>query len=146
MLGWVGAVFFVVGFTDIVLAFVPPAFGVAGWEFATVQRTYDFMPLTTLGLALLLGSAVAMGHRKLLFAVSGLLLLLGVLLVIAGVLYVLSVPFALQQVRQPIARTGLKRALVKAAVQGTLYPIVYLALGAKGLRRALKGPKDVYSS
>lgn len=136
LLALVGTVFLVVGLTDLGLAWIPARIGNADWEFGTVSRTYENLPLTTLGLALLLGAAAARGSRWLLVIVSIVCLLVAAGLLFAGVLYASNIPLALRTVTDPVPRSGLKRALVKGAVQGTLYPLVFFIIGVRGLRHA----------
>lgn len=136
LMGLIGLLFFVVGATDLGLAWMPLQVGNPDWEFGTVSRTYENLPLLTLGLTLLLGAGVARGARWWVIAVSSLVLLLVAALAFAALLYASNVPLALRTVTEPLARSGLKRALVKGAVQGTLYPLVLLVVGVKGLRHA----------
>lgn len=140
LLAWVGLIFLVVGLTDIAFAWYPPRFGSPQWEFATISRTYDFLPLPTMGLALTLGGAIAAGKRWMIVAVSVVLLFLALGLLAADFLYATNIPIALKAVTVPVARTGIKRAIAKNVVQGIIYPLAFAWLGTQGLRRArLKG-------
>ena len=94
--GWIGLLLMVVGLSDFLLAWYPTKFGSPEWEFATVAQTFSGLPLVSIGVAGLLGSALALGRRWLLWAVIGLLS--------AGVLVLLAIrlgsnPQALQGTR-----------------------------------------------
>jgi hypothetical protein len=106
LIGWVGLVFLVVGLTDIFLAWYPPSFGSPQWEFATISRTYDFLPLPTMGLALTLGGAIAAGRRWLVIAASVILIVLGLGILAADFLYATNIPIALSAVGQPVRAPG----------------------------------------
>lgn len=67
--------------------------------------------------------------------ISVLLVLLAILILIADVLYLTNVPIAMKAVTQPVPRLGLKRAIGKAALQGTVYPLAFVWLGVRALRR-----------
>ena len=54
LLGWVGLVFLVIGLLDLGLGWYPPRFGSAEWEFGTITRTLDSLPISVLGLAMVM--------------------------------------------------------------------------------------------
>lgn len=136
LLGWLGLVFVIIGCTDLAMAWYPVLIGNPQWEFGTVSRTYDNLPLTSLGLGLLLGAGVARGV-KWWTRIAAVLFLLLALLVIGGlVLYATNIPLALRSVADPLALSGLKRAIVKALVQGIMYGFVFSVLGISALRHS----------
>ena len=59
LMGWLGLVFVIVGGSTLVMSWYPPLIGNPQWEFGTVSSTYDNLPITALGLGLLLGAGVA---------------------------------------------------------------------------------------
>lgn len=134
LLGTVGWVFLIVGALDVGLVWYPPAFGNPGWEFGSVTAALNGMPLPVLGTALLLGSAMARGHRTaaLVGVVAGLAFAVAVLL--AAVLYGLTVPVAFTAVTDPLALQGLKKAVVRSVVQLVAYPAILVYLAARGAR------------
>ena len=137
LMGWVGLVFFIIGALDLAMGWVPLRFGNPEWEFGTVSRTFDNLPITVLGLTMVLASAAARGTSWALRATGLLALLLAVFLVVGFVVYALDVPVAFRAVGDSAARSGLKRAVLKALVQGMLYPIALTAIGIRGIRLTL---------
>ena len=135
-----GLVFTLVGLLDLALAWYPVQFGNPQWEFGTVSRTYDTLPITALGLALLLGSGVARGARWWVRTVGVVLLALGLVVAAGLVLYALNIPLALTSVAgDALASLGIKRAIVKALGQGVLYAGVFVVLGISALRHSVAG-------
>ena len=136
LLGWMGLVFTLVGGLDLALGWYPLQLGNPQWEFGTVSRTYDMLPITALGLVLLLGSGVARGARWWIRSVGVALLVLGLAVAAGMVLYALNIPLALKSVVDPLAMLGIKRAIVKALGQGVLYTLVFVVLGISALRHS----------
>lgn len=137
LLGWMGLAFFLIGALDLAMGWLPLRFGNPEWEFGTVSRTFDNLPITALGLTLLLASAAARGVDWAIRATGLIALLLALFLFAGFVIYLLDVPVAFRAVGESAARSGLKRAVTKALVQGLLYPIVLAAVGIKGIRLTL---------
>ena len=134
MLGWIGVAFAVIGALDLVLAWFPPAFGNAEWEFGTVSVSLNGLPLPALGLMFLLTAGVAQGSLwKVRLALVALVLVTLILLATA-VLYVTVLPIALQDVQNPAVRTGLLKSVVKALLLLVLYPVLFLWMAVKGWR------------
>ena len=138
VVGWMGLAFLVIGAVDLLLGWIPTRFGSPEWEFGTVTRTLDNLPIVAMGMVLLLSSVAARGVAWATRAAALAAVVLGVLVLVAMVLYALDVPLAFGVVNDPLARSGLKRAVLKAAVQGTLYPAVLLTVGIKGIRHTLR--------
>ena len=136
LLGWIGLVFAGVGGVDLLLTWYPMQFGNSEWEFGTVSAALDGLPVLTLGIALLMGSGAARGERWLIRTMAMVYVLLAVFILIAAVLYVTNVPIALKAVTQPVIRTGLKKAIAKAAGQSVLYPLAFLWIARKAWRHA----------
>ncbi len=135
-----GFVFACVGQLDLALAWYPVQFGNPQWEFGTVSRTYDTLPITALGLTLLLGSGVARGARWWVRIVGTVLLGMGLVVAAGLVLYALNIPLALTSVAgDSLASLGIKRAIVKALGQGVLYSVVFVVLGISALRHSVAG-------
>lgn len=134
LLGWVGLGFVAIGVLDLAVGWLPPHFGNPEWEFGTVAHTLDGLPITVLGLAMVLASAVERRVRWGVRAASLAAWALAAMLAAALVLFLLDVPVALRAVIDPVAKTGLRRAILKALVQGLVYPSVLLAIGWQGAR------------
>jgi hypothetical protein len=147
-LGLTGAVFFLIGSADQLLAFVPATFGNQEWEFGTISSYLDAMPLPALGATLFMAAGMALGRRWMVKTGSVVLVLMSALIVALLVLYVTIVPVALKAVNDPAIRFGLKKAIVKGLGQSLGYPVVFLALAVKAWRhsREPQVPQDTPTS
>src|SRR5947209_3674624 len=116
-IGWFGFLIAVVGLTDLTLAFLPPNFGVAEWEFGTVASTVASLGGVTIGLAALLGSGLARGKRGLVLGVSTLLIVLAAFFALMLVIFALDIPVALAAVQGDI-QLGIKKAIGKTMLLG----------------------------
>jgi len=122
-------------------AAIPRSVGVPQWQIGPVDRAYDALPLATLGLGLPLAAGVASGRRKLVLLMAILLIPLGTLLLLTPLLYVSGLVIAWYHGRDPVRQFGLKDGVVTmGAWRATVYPLLYLWLGLKGVRWA-HGPK-----
>jgi Sec-independent protein secretion pathway component TatC len=117
------------------LAWVPLGFGNWQWEFGTVAGTFAGLPLTSIGLASVLASAMAQGKRRQLTALSVVLLALGLLILGSLVLFFLDIPLALRAAQGP-ASIGIKKAIVKTAMLGAGFSILYLSSGWAAFRQS----------
>ena len=136
-MGWLSLALALAGIGDWVLAWVPLHIGSPEWEFGTVVATFAGLPLITVGLAGLLGSAVARGVRWQIMATSVVLLVFALWILAASVIFLLDVPVALRAV-QGLARVGILKAIAKTALMGGLFFTTYLIIGVAALRFALR--------
>ena len=134
LLGWVGLTFSAVGGFDVLLAWYPPLFGNAEWEFGTVTASLNGLPLFTMGMALLLGAAVARGSRWAVRLVAGVFVVVALAVILAVLLWATNVPLALHSVTDPVVKTGLKKAIVKTGAQAIAYPVGFAWVGIKAWR------------
>ena len=130
---WVGLAFFVLGSTDVALTWLPMDFGNREWEFATVTASFNGMPVIILGLLLVVGVAALESRRWWSFAggIVGLLFLVFVLGALG--LWATNLPLALGAV-EGVVLTGLKKAILKTAVQGVVLPLVFAAIAFFGIK------------
>ena len=132
---WVGLALMLVAYGDMAIGLYPLKFGDAQWEFGTFSRLFDSLPLVTMSTVLLLAGGRATGN-SVATRVAGLVsVLLAALLIVGIVSYLLTLPLAFDSVTDPVAKSGLKRAVLKTLMQGAVYPVVFLGLGWAGLRR-----------
>jgi hypothetical protein len=134
LLGVVGLAFAALGALDQSLGWLPPHFGNPEWEFGTITHMLDGLPITVLGLVMVLASAA---QRRVGWAVrvgAAACWTLAALIAVAFVVFLLDVPVALRAVTQPALKAGLVRAIAKAIAQGLLYPTVLVAIGVQGVR------------
>jgi hypothetical protein len=134
-IGWFGLALTVVGVGDFLLTWIPPQVGSPEWEFGTIAASFSGLPLVTMGLAAMVGSALA---RRIGWQLKGLglLLLLGSLFLVGAlILFLLVVPVALGGV-DGVARTGVVKAIVRTILLGVVFSLAYLAAGIGALKRA----------
>jgi len=136
LLGGIGLVFSVVALADLVLAWYPLTFGDREWEFGTLTTVFGGLPLFAMGLMLVLGAAVAKGNLRLLQFWSVVLGLVGLVLLVLLLLYIRTVPVALETVTDPVLKVGLKKAILKTVLQGVLYPAGFLWVAIAGWKHA----------
>ncbi len=134
--------FFVVGLTDMLTQLYPMALGSPEWEFGTYSSMMDSLPLLTMGLGFLTVFAIARSQRVL-AKVAGTLFILLALFIFAGAfLYATNVPQALRVNPRSPVQTGIKKAVSKAALQTTIYPIAFLWAGIFALRNSSKSRRS----
>jgi hypothetical protein len=141
VLGW--QLLFVLGFTVVgllntALLWWPLRFGVPEYEFGSVAASLDGLPVTMMGLTLALAGSRARGKNGAALLAIVLLCVVAALVVAGGVLYWLNVPLALQQVTEPVIRTGIKKSMAKVTVQALVYPAAMIALAIMGSRSRSK--------
>lgn len=130
---WVGLAFFVLGSTDVALTWLPMDFGNREWEFATVTASFNGMPVIILGLTLVVAGA-ALGMRRW-WALGGGIVGLGFLAFVLGAtgLWATNLPLALGAV-EGVVLTGMKKAILKTAVQSVVLPLVFGAVAYFGIK------------
>jgi tellurite resistance protein TehA-like permease len=134
-LGWFGLLLVAVGLGDFFLAWYPTAFGTPEWEFGTVVASFSGLPLVTMGFAGLLGSAVARGVRWQALAIAWVLVVFGVLLLLAYLMFLLDVPLALRAGGdQAAVQLGIKKAIAKTSLIALVFAGAYVGFGLRTLR------------
>jgi hypothetical protein len=134
VVGLTGILFAIVGGTELVTQIFPMALGSPEWEFGTYSSVMDSLPLLTMGMGFLAVYAVAR-NQPILGRVIGILFILLALFILGGAfLYATNVPQALRMSPRTPIQTGIKKAVAKAALQSTIYPIAFLWLGTFALR------------
>jgi hypothetical protein len=135
LLGGLGLVFAVVGGLDILLAWYPTNFGDIEWKFATVTATLSSFPLLSMGIVLLVGSALARGRRLFVLLMVAVLAVLILIVIGCGLLYLPQISAALNSVTDPINKLGLRRSILKTCVQLALYPLVFIWIAIKAFKQ-----------
>lgn len=134
-LGWIGITFLVVGGADFALTWYPPNFASREWEFGTVTASFNGLPILVLGMGLLLAASVQI-ERRWWSALTALVSLVMLLWLIAGaVLWATNVPLALSSVPLELAQ-GVKKSIVKTAIQSVVYPVILILLLRRSIRAA----------
>ncbi len=124
-----GVTFLVVGLVDLVLLWIPAQMESVAWEFATVGRTLDGLPMPVLGLGLLaygVSRHPRMGYKALRGFV-GVFSLFALVLVGLAVLFATLAPAVLSQT--PLeALDGVRRAVIRHSIQAVAYSVALVTL------------------
>jgi len=124
-----GIAFALVGAIDIGLLWFPLRFGNVAWEYATVGRSLDSIPMPALGLVLVAFGALR--HPKVtgprLRLVSGGFILLGLCMTTLALLLLTSAPAVLSQT-PPEAMQAAGRAAARHTLQAIVYPLAWFTV------------------
>jgi len=142
-LWWVGVLLTTVSLADIALAFYPARFGVMEWEFGTGASTIASLPLVAIGLAALMGSALARGRRGRVIVVVILLIILALGTLAMLTVFLLDLPVALKSVASPDIKLGIQKACVKTVLLGVAFPVGFLVAAVGALRRLQAGKRKI---
>ena len=123
-------VFLLMGGADLALLWYPPAFGSPEFEFATISRFVDGLPVFMMGLGLLALTGIGGMWRGATWTAFGISVLFAVLLMLLAAIFVTDVPIALRAVQQPMVQVGVRKAIAKALFGLAVYWffLVYLAV------------------
>lgn len=125
-----GAAFSIVGFADLVLLWIPAQPDSLAWEYATVGRTLDMLPMPSLGLLLLAYGVLrspGVTKRHVLLT-SGTFWVFGLLCAFMAFLLFTAAPAVISQ--SPAgAADAVRRAATRHGVQSLLYPLAWMAIG-----------------
>ena len=127
-LGAVGVVFVAIGLVDVLLAWVPPRFGDANWEFGTATAMFNNLPVPVMGLGLTLVSASALNARKVVRAIVIITAIFALWSLIAAVLFGLTLPLAFNSVSDPGPHQALLTSSIKTTVQIVAYEALFWSL------------------
>lgn len=137
----VGAGLALMGLIDLAILWTPVRFGIPAWEFATISRTFTNVPMTTVGLVLvvfgLVRRQVSPGWIRGAAVVFG---VMAVILIVLALVYATAIPSVTRQVTQE-ASDGLTRAIVKNGAEILVYPTVLVALAVVLWRGVKKSEK-----
>jgi hypothetical protein len=131
--GWFGLLLTVIGFADLSLHLIRPAFGTPEWEFATMSSMLASLPLPTIGLAAVVGALLVNRARVPSMVAAGALLLLALLILLAYTIFMLHLPLALQAVDGPQG-AAIYRTIARATIMGGGFGLAYLIAGIVLLR------------
>ena len=141
LFGWFGLLLVVIGGSDVVSQWYPPAFHSAEWEFGTAAVTIASLPLLTIGMTILLASFLARAKREGVMVMGVAFLCLFLVVGAALVLFALDVPLALRSPPGP-PLTAIKKAIVRTVIMGASYEIAYLAALVLSFRYVFGRIKD----
>jgi hypothetical protein len=132
-LGLFGLLLSVVGLSDVLLVWYPLGFGNAAWEFAVIDQSFSSLPLLSVGLAAMLAAALSIGPQWRVRLVALPIMILGIMLAGAFVLYLLDIPVVLNMTPPEVA-VGVKKAIVKTTIMAIAFPGAYLIASFTALR------------
>lgn len=135
LLSGTGLALAVVAVGDLALGVFPLRLGDVQWEFGTVSRLFDSLPLMTMAATMFMVGSALLGRRLSVRLAGGVAIVVGLFLAGALLIYGLTLPLALKAVTDPLALGGLKRAMVKTVLQGVVYPLAFIGMGLAALRR-----------
>jgi hypothetical protein len=122
----VGAAFLAVGLVDLVLLWIPLRFESIAWEFATVGRTLDALPMPVLGLTLLaFGSLRHPRSRSMWRRSAAILFTVAAILLCALAALIATSALAVLAETPPEAMAGIRRAAIRHSVQAAVYPLCF---------------------
>ena len=133
LFGWFGLLLVVIGGSDVLSQWYPPAFHSPEWEFGTAAVTIASLPLLTIGAVVLLASFLARGKRNAVTAVGVLFVLLFVAVAAVLALFALDVPIALHAPPGP-PLTMVKKAMARTAIMGGSYELAYFVAAILAFR------------
>src|SRR5690606_35092010 len=123
-----GAALALIGWTDVLLVWLPFRPTSPEWEVGAISATFAGMPLGTLGLGILTAAAAARGWRRALRVLAVLFWLLTATVAVLTVIYALDAVVAWRGA-PPQAGPALKIAVTKSAVFAVTYAALYPLLG-----------------
>lgn len=123
----------VVGFADMVLYLYPPSFGVPEWEFATLTAVFSALPLSSIGVAGVVGALLVNRDRLWLIVAGVSLVLLSVAIGAGYLVFLLDLPLALQAATGPQG-PAIYRAIARATIMAVGFGFSYLVAGIVLLR------------
>jgi hypothetical protein len=141
-IGWtllriLGLTFIVAGGIDLALLWYPSRMGTPEFEFATIGQFVTGLPVVTMGMIALAISTVGRGPRGLLMALGLVAILMVGVLAVLTVIYATTVPLAIRSVPVDV-KVGIKKSVLKMAVQSVGYGMAYLAIGWTALKASRK--------
>jgi hypothetical protein len=118
------------------LILIPRRVGAPQWELGPVASAYSALPWVTIGLALPLAAGIASGNRRLVLVMSSVLIPLGTLLLLTPLLYLSGLVMAWYKGIDPVQQFGLTAVVTRGAWVATVYPLLFLWMGVKGVHWA----------
>ncbi len=131
-----GATLALVGALDLGLLWYPAQWGSPEFEFATISRFADGLPVISMGLALLVVSALAAESRRASWVACGLVGAMALLVAVLGLVFLLDVPIALRANLDPTVRLGVKKVIVKTLLELGIWWLLMAFLAFKAYRAA----------
>jgi hypothetical protein len=131
--GWFGLLLAVIGFADLSLYLIPPRFGVAEWEFATLTAVFSALPLSTIGIAGMVGALLVNQTRGGLIAMGVALLVLAAAVGLGYLVFLLNLPLALNAATGPQG-PAIYRSIARATIMAGGFGLAYLVTGITLLR------------
>jgi hypothetical protein len=136
VLGGLGLAFSVMSLLDLGLGWYPVMFGVPEWEFGMISVTFSGLAIPTVGLYLMLGSAIALERTNATRAVAIFMIVLAIALAGLCIVFLTDVPLALKAAtRSAAVSQSMKKAILKSLILFAGNEVLYVYGAMKGLRR-----------
>lgn len=135
-LAWFGIVVGFVGFADVALVFYPARFGDPTWEFGVVDSAVSSLPLLIMGLAAIMGAAMARKRPAQIRAAAVVALLLALLILAAWIMYMTTAPLAVR-VSPPEIKPGIYKSIARTTIMSVAFGgglVVAAAMAFRSLR------------
>ncbi len=133
-IGWFGGILFLVGASDVALAWIPLNLGNLDWEFGTVSASLAALPLVTMGAAAMFGSTIARGKKAATGVLSLVFFGVGLWVLASFGLFALDIAPAIRAVGEGPGRLVLNKAIVKTSMMAVLFGPGYLFAGYAGVK------------
>ncbi len=134
-----GAVLFVVGLVDVVLAWYPLRPADPLWEFGAVGRYVSSLPVLATGLALVGAAAVLTERRATARMVATLGLVLAMTIVAGYVAYLVDVPFALRMATSQ-TEPRIRESIVRVTFMSLAFSALFFGVGVSVIRHLYRNP------
>ncbi len=137
ILSWAGVALALMAGGDILLAWVPPAFGNQDWLLSTMATSFNSLPLLVLGMTALLSGAVGRGDPRFVLVASVAVTVAGLAILALTLGFWTQLPAAFEALAggNPEIGPAFRRAVIRMSVFGTVFGVTLLGAGAFAYRR-----------
>jgi hypothetical protein len=116
---------------------LPPVPGTPEGIFGITTAFFAGFPQVGLGLAFLLGAAVALGRNGMVRVLVVLCVLITLVLWLVGFLYLDAMPYILQVASEPAVHWQVRKVTAKTGLEALCYPLLLVLLAVRGWRATL---------
>ena len=116
---------------------LPPVPATPEGVFGITTAFFAGFPQVGLGLAFLLGAAVALGRNGMVRVLAALCVLITLVLWLVGFLYLDALPYILQVASEPAVHWQVRKVTAKTGLEALCYPLMLVLLAVRGWRATL---------
>ncbi|HEX6309644.1 MAG TPA: hypothetical protein VFZ69_15825 [Longimicrobiales bacterium] len=132
-LAWFGLVLTFVGLVDVILVFYPARMGDPSWEFGVFDAAVSSIPLLVVGVAALLGGALARSRTGQVRAIAALAVVLALGILGGYIVYLTNVPLALRLAPEEV-KPGIYKSIVRTTVMSAAFGIGFMVAAVAAVR------------